>query len=75
MSDGFFDTIFPPKQADFALVPLPEDDLDEDNMVPEGYDYDTHLLTWVCKICGSATTDTDLHTSWHGRLDKLVPPA
>ena len=69
MSDGFFDTVFPPKQSDFAIVPIPEDDeLDEDNLVPEGYDYDTHLTTWVCKTCGAAVTNTTLHTEWHDQL-------
>lgn len=75
MSDGFFDTVFPPKQTDYDIVPVIEDgELDGDNMVPEGFDYDTNLMVWVCKICGAAVTNTTLHTSWHeamlGSLDK-----
>lgn len=69
------DALIPPRQADFAIVPLPEDDaLDEDNLVPEDYDYDTHLMIWKCKSCGCGVVDTDLHTSWHERLDMLFPP-
>ncbi len=71
--DNVFDILFPPRKGDFALVPLEE--VDEDTLVPEGYDYDTHLLTWVCKTCGASVADTTLHTSWHVHLDKMLPPA
>lgn len=69
------DALIPPRQTDFAIVPIPEDDeLDEDNLVPENYDYDGSLFTWVCKTCGGAVINTALHTSWHERLDKMTPP-
>lgn len=76
MSDAM-DALIPPKPDDFVLVPLPEpeEELDGDDMVPTGYDYDTHLMVWKCLDCGSAAVDTTLHTAWHERLDSSSPNA
>ena len=67
MSD-FMDALIPPRKNDFTLVPLPENDLDGDNMVPNNYTFDTQLMVWVCELCGAAVSNTDLHTEWHDQL-------
>ena len=79
MSD-FFDALVPPRKSDYALTPHDESAelVDEDNLVPDKYTYDTQLLTWVCLTCGAAVGNTDLHTEWHdqllGSLDKDDTP-
>lgn len=73
MSDPM-DALIPPKQADFALVPLeePDEELDGELEELDSYAYNTDRQMWCCLQCGSPVFDTLLHTSWHNDLDKLL---
>lgn len=78
--DKAFDNVFdalkrPPRQADYALVSSDDDaeELDGDDMVPEGYTYDTDKRAWVCGTCSAYVQHTHDHSVWHAGLDISSP--
>lgn len=63
MSDPL-DILIPPVTSPIDLPPV----IDEDNLVPTGFSYDTNLMVWACETCGAAVINTECHTEWHDQL-------
>lgn len=67
------DALIPPRQTDFALVPLPEPEVEESDGF-ENYMFDTHMRAWVCNECEALVANPPGHTAWHEHLDKKTTP-
>lgn len=67
MSDAL-DALIPPRQTDFAVVPLPEPEVEEEADGLENYTFDSVIMRWSCNICEAYVAIPYAHTRWHDQL-------